>query len=323
MRQAGRSLPEYREVRAGIAMLESCLTPKLAAEITLQPVRRHGVDAAIFFSDIVVPLKLAGIDVEIQPGVGPVVAMPIRAHDDLARLLPLQREACGPIADAVHIVVDELGSTPLIGFGGAPFTLASYLIEGGPSKSLPESRRMMTEQPELWAAVLSWCADITATFIRVQVEAGASALQVFDSWAGKLTPGEYRAFAMPYTRRLFDNLNDLVDSEGHSVPRIHFGVGTGPILRDMANVGATAVGIDAQTSLDEAARVIPGIPLQGNIDAELLGADWAELEDNIRSVLHNGEQAPGHIVNLGHGVPPATDPDVLTRIVTLVHELTK
>ena len=303
-------------------MLESCLTPDIAAEITLQPVRRHSVDAAIFFSDIVVPVALAGVPIDIAPGVGPVLENPIRQVGDLDRLQPLSEDALEPITRAISLITAELGNTPLIGFGGAPFTLASYLVEGGPSSTLPHSRAMMAGNPELWASILSWCADITATFIRAQVQAGASALQLFDSWAGRLTPEEYRTFAAPHSQRVFHQLSSLRDANGVEVPRIHFGVGTGEILTDMRDVGATVMGVDSTTSLAETSALFGHTtPLQGNINSDLLGEPWSELETHVRGVLDDGLVAPGHIVNLGHGVPPGTDPDVLTRIVELVHEV--
>jgi uroporphyrinogen decarboxylase len=324
MRQAGRSLPEYRKIRETAGMLESCLDPALATEITLQPVRRHGVDAAIFFSDIVIPLKLAGVPVDIKPGVGPVIENPVRTRTDLANLQPLHKEALAPITAAITLLVKELGNTPLIGFGGAPFTLASYLIEGGPSKDLPHSRDMMVNNPDLWRDVLTWCAEVTAAFIRAQVTAGASALQVFDSWAGRLSSAEYRAHAAPYSTHLFSELRSLVDSSGEAVPRIHFGVGTTAILPDMLAAGATALGVDAHTTLAEASAALGhDVALQGNIDSELLGSPWEDLEAHVRGVLVSGQQAPGHVVNLGHGVPPDTNPAVLTRIVELVHEATQ
>lgn len=322
MRQAGRSLPEYRALRAHHGMLESCLTPDIAAEITLQPVRRHGVDAAIFFSDIVIPVKLAGVPIDIAPGVGPVLENPIRSIADLERLGPLSTRALQPVTDAIALVVAELGDTPLIGFGGAPFTLASYLVEGGPSKTLPHSRAMMRDRPEVWEAVLSWCATITATFIAAQVNAGASALQLFDSWAGRLTPEEYRRYAAPYSRMVFEELSSLQDASGVAVPRIHFGVGTGPILADMRGVGATVMGVDSETSLSATSALFDhATPLQGNISTDILTSPWDDIEAHVRSVVDDGLSAPGHVVNLGHGVPPTTDPDVLTRIVELVHEV--
>lgn len=320
MRQAGRSLPEYRKLREGIAMLDSCLTPELVVEITLQPVRRHGVDAAIFFSDIVIPLKLAGLEVDIKPGVGPVLAHPVRTHEAADALHLIEPASFAPITTAVEQLVTELGPTPLIGFGGAPFTLASYLIEGGPSTELPHSRQMMASQPELWAKILNWCADITAQFISAQVTSGASALQVFDSWAGRLTPTEYEKFAKPYSARLFTQLGLLVDNEGVPVPRIHFGVGTEKILESMREVGATVMGIDAATDLAHASELFHDeLPVQGNISPELLTGPWSTLAQHIDSVIASGATAPGHILNLGHGVPPETDPDVLTRITEYIH----
>jgi uroporphyrinogen decarboxylase len=314
MRQAGRSLPEYRKVREGVAMLDSCLRPELAAEITLQPVRRHKVDAGIFFSDIVVPLKLAGVDVEIAPGVGPVLGSPVRTRADFGRLGELTLDSLQPITDAVKLSVDQLGTTPLIGFGGAPFTIASYLIEGGPSKTLPVCRAMMKEDPRLWHDILDWTADITAGFIRAQVEAGASALQLFDSWAGRLGLQDYLEFAAPHSRKVMTELSDL------PVDRVHFGVHTRPLLKSMYEVGATVMGVDYETPLDEANEILGGtVPLQGNINPSYLSGDWAALESHVEDVLQRGKSAPAHVVNLGHGVPPETDPDVITKLVALVH----
>jgi len=321
MRQAGRSLPEYRAIRSTIGMLDSCLTPDVASEITLQPVRRHGVDAAIFFSDIVIPLKLSGLPIDIVAGVGPVLENPIRSRADLDRLAPLDPASLDPIRMAIGIIIEELGPTPLIGFGGAPFTLASYLIEGGPSKTLPVSRALMADDPETWKAILTWCSEVTSQFIRAQVESGASALQVFDSWAGRLTPADYRQFAKPHSAHLLHSLSDLVDNVGVPVPRVHFGVGTGEILADMFDAGATVMGVDAETSLRDASEVLDHrVPLQGNISTEALEWPWDKLRDHVDDVLANGEDAPGHVVNLGHGVPKDTDPDVLTRIVAHIHE---
>ena len=314
MRQAGRSLPEYRALRANIGMLESCLKPDLAAEITLQPVRRHGVDAAIFFSDIVVPLKLAGVEVSIEPGVGPVMANPVRTRAALNELTELQPDALAPIIEAVKLTVAELGDTPLIGFGGAPFTLASYLIEGGPSRELPACRYLMAHEPDLFNDILAFCGRITATFIRAQVEAGASALQLFDSWAGRLGLSDYQTFAAPHSRAVFDALADL------PVARVHFGVHTGGLLQAMYATGATVMGVDFETPMDTAAALLPGVPLQGNINPELLSAPWEVLKAHVDEVLEAGKAAPAHVVNLGHGVPPETNPDVLTKLVEYVHE---
>jgi uroporphyrinogen decarboxylase len=314
MRQAGRSLPEYRAIREGMPMLESCLRPEIAAEITLQPVRRHHVDAAIFFSDIVIPLKQAGVVVDIVTGIGPVVSSPVRTREAFNQLHELDLSQLQPITDAVTLAVAELGSTPLIGFGGAPFTLASYLIEGGPSRDLMHSRSLMANDPQLWHDILSWVAGVTSQFLRAQVLAGASAIQLFDSWVGKLSLGEYLTFAAPHSRAVMKDISDL------PVSRVHFGTKSQPLLREMFNVGATVMGVDAQTPLDVANEILGGnVPLQGNINPELLSAPWEILETHITDVLARGSVAPSHVVNLGHGVPPDTDPEVLTRMVAFVH----
>lgn len=313
MRQAGRSLPEYRELRAGGDMLQACLTPALASEITLQPVRRHGVDAAVFFSDIVVPVLLAGVGVRIVAGKGPVFDEPVRSASDVARLPRLDPDALAPIRDAVRLTVDELGATPLIGFGGAPYTVASYLVEGGPSKEQLRTRGMMHADPTAWAALLDWCADVTGAFLRAQVGAGASVVQLFDSWAGSLSRADYERSVLPHSRRA------LAHVDGMGVPRIHFGLGTGPFLDLLPRAGADVVGIDWRVPLDEAAQRLPGVPLQGNIDPALLDAPAPVLDAHVADVLRRGDAAPAHIVNLGHGVPPETDPGVLTRLVEIVH----
>jgi len=314
MRQAGRSLPEYRSIRRGIPMLESCLRPEMAAEITLQPVRRHKVDAAIFFSDIVIPLRLAGVDVDIVSGIGPVLDHPVHTRQDLNNLKELDINALAPITQAIKIVIAELGSTPLIGFGGAPFTLASYLIEGAPSRDLPITRSLMKNDPQLWHDILSWVSRTTSTFIRAQIMAGASALQLFDSWAGKLSPDEYSTFAAPHSKSVMSSLSDL------PVPRVHFGTKTGSMLMQMRDVGATVMGIDSDTPLDVANEILGGkIPLQGNIDPERLSGSWEDLKLHVTDVLKRGSFAPAHVVNLGHGVPPDTDPELLTRMVAFIH----
>ncbi len=322
MRQAGRSLPEYREARRGTAMLDACLTPALASEITLQPVRRHGVDAAIFFSDIVVPLRLAGVDVDIEPGVGPVLGAPVRTADDVARLRAasppgsLTAETLGPVTEAVRLTTAALGATPLIGFAGAPFTLAAYLVEGRPSRDHLAARTLVHADPGTWRALTEWAADLTGTFLRAQVLAGASAAQLFDSWAGSLSLADYTARVAPASTRALSHVADL------GVPRVHFGTGTGELLAAMRDVGADVVGVDHRIGLDEAVRRLDGrVPVQGNIDPALLAAPWAVLEAHVRDVVARGAAAPGHVVNLGHGVPPGTDPDVLTRVVELVHSI--
>jgi len=316
MRQAGRALPEYRKVRAGIPMLESCMRPDLVTEITLQPVRRYGVDAAVFFSDIVLPLKAIGVDLEIKPDVGPVIANPVRDFAGLEQIRPLDPDAdLWFVTEAVRQLVGELGPKPLIGFGGAPFTVASYLIEGGPSKNLEKTKAMMLGAPELFAALLDRLADLTAGFLRVQIEAGASVVQLFDSWVGALSPRDYQRYVMPHSAKVLAAVADL------GVPRIHFGVGTGELLPLMAAAGADVVGVDWRVPLDEASRRIgPGYAVQGNLDPAVIFAPWPAIETRVREVLREGAQAPGHIFNLGHGVMPEMDPDTLARVVELVHE---
>ncbi|BDZ54609.1 Uroporphyrinogen decarboxylase [Agromyces marinus] len=343
MRQAGRSLPEYRELRVGTRMLDACLDPAMAAEITLQPVRRHGVDAGIFFSDIVVPLKLVGVDVEIQPGRGPVFG---RAYGDAAAVAELTAidparldEASAPIADAVARTVAELATitapgaattTPLIGFAGAPFTLAAYLAEGGPSKDHLAARTLMHADPGAWRALMEWTAELTGRFLRTQVVAGASAAQLFDSWAGGLSLADYERHVAPASAAALAHVHDLAyettDAAGgaatHAVPVIHFGVGTGELLGAMGAIGVDVVGVDYRVPLDVAAqRVGEGVPLQGNLDPALLAAPRPALEAAVRDVVERGRTAPAHIFNLGHGVPPETDPAALTRVVELVHEI--
>ncbi|MFG2777228.1 uroporphyrinogen decarboxylase [Streptomyces prunicolor] len=317
MRQAGRSLPEYHKVRQGIPMLESCTRPELVTEITLQPVRRHDVDAAVYFSDIVVPLKAIGIDLDIKPGVGPVVEKPIRTRADLAQLRDLTPEDVSYVTEAIGLLTAELGSTPLIGFAGAPFTLASYLIEGGPSRTYENAKAIMYGDPELWADLLDRLADITAAFLKVQIEAGASAVQLFDSWAGALAPVDYRRSVLPASAKVFKAV------EGYGVPRIHFGVGTGELLGLMGEAGADVVGVDWRVPLDEAARRVgPGKALQGNLDSTVLFAPTEAVEAKTREVLDSAKDLEGHIFNLGHGVMPSTDPDALTRLVEYVHTQT-
>lgn len=314
MRQAGRSLPEYKEVRQDTTILEACLRPELAAEITMQPVRRHGVDAAIFFSDIMTPLVLAGVDVDVVPGVGPVINEPVRTAADVARITSHRMDDPSAITEAVQILIGELGDVPLIGFAGAPFTLAAYLVEGKGSRDHLTARTMMHADPAAWEQLLAWCAELSGQFLQVQVDAGARAAQLFDSWAGSLSRADYVASVAPHSARALAAVE-------RRVPRIHFGVGTRQILPDMAQCGVEAIGVDYRTPLDEAAQLVPGLPLQGNIDPAMLAAGWDALEAHARDVVERGKAAPAHVVNLGHGVPPTTDPSVLTDLVALIHEL--
>ena len=380
MRQAGRSLPEYRALRRreGAPMLDLCLRPEQAAEITLQPVRRHGVDAAILFSDIMVPLRLAGVGVRIEPGVGPVITPPVRDAAQVAELTA-RRYGEGPdgaagteaIGRGAALAVAELGSpaapgpgasgsaegagaapsarsplgrelsgrelaglahsagragwTPLIGFGGAPFTLAAYLVEGRPSRDHLAARTLMHADPVAWDRLMTWCALLTGDFIATQVEAGASAVQLFDSWAGSLSPADYRARVAPYSALAIERARRAVSpTTGRPAPLIHFGTGTARILAPMRDAGAQAVGVDDRTDLAEAIEALADseggpCPVQGNVDPALLGAGAGALERAVETCLAAGRAAPAHVVNLGHGVPPGADPAVLTGVVARVH----
>lgn len=315
MRQAGRSLPEYRRVRADVPMLEACTRPELVTEITLQPVRRYAVDAAVLFSDIVLPLRAAGVDLDIRPGVGPVVTEPVRDAGGLDALRPLEPDAVPYVRTAVRTLVAELGPTPLVGFAGGPFTLASYLVEGGPSKNHENTKAMMYGDTDLWGRLMERLVSIATTFLRVQVEAGASVVQLFDSWIGSLAVADYRRYVLPYTARIFGGLADL------GVPRIHFGVGAGELLPAMNEAGAEVLGVDWRVPLDEAAGRVYGSPvLQGNLDPAALFAPWEVVAERAERVLTDGRAAGGHIFNLGHGVLPATNPDMLAKLADFVHE---
>ncbi|TWG92037.1 uroporphyrinogen decarboxylase [Nocardioides sp. J9] len=317
MRQAGRSLPEYLKVREGIGMLESCMNAELITEITLQPVRRYGVDAAIFFSDIVLPLKAVGVDLDIVPGVGPVVANPVRTLEDVAAIPDLTPEQIPFITQAVQALVGELGSinggTPLIGFAGAPFTVASYLVEGGPSKEHAKTKALMFGAPDVWDALMRKIADVASVFLETQVAAGASAVQLFDSWAGALTPGDYVRHVQPHSARVLARVGEL------GVPRIHFGVGTSNLLDLMGEAGADVVGVDWRTPLERAIPLVGDRGVQGNLDPTLVFAPTEVMTARAAEVIEAGRAARGHIFNLGHGVIPSTDPDQLARLTDFVH----
>ncbi len=320
MRQAGRSLPEYRQVREGIPMLESCFMPELLAEITLQPVRRHDVDAAILFSDIVVPLKAAGIDVEIVPGKGPVVAQPVRDQRDVASLPVLDHDVA-EVAQGIAIILDELtDAQALIGFVGAPFTLASYLIEGGPSKNHERTKAMMHAEPDTWHALMEKLVPTITAFLRTQVDAGIDAMQLFDSWAGFLTERDYRDHVLPYSTQ-------ILESVAGEIPRIHFGVTTGELLGAMSEAGSEVMGVDWRVPLDIAAtRFTSPRVLQGNLDpamlfagTEVVRAEVTRIKAEAARAIASGA-ATGHIFNLGHGVLPTTDADAITEAVRIIHE---
>jgi uroporphyrinogen decarboxylase len=316
MRQAGRSLPEYRAARGPGSILDAIAQPELVAELTRQPVDRYGTDAAIFFSDIVVPVAAIGFGVDVAPGTGPVVADPFRRKEDLQRLRPLDPTTDTPyVVDAVSILAAEL-EVPLIGFAGGPFTVASYLVEGGPSKNFAAIKALMHGEPLIWHELVERLTDLALTSLRSQLDAGASAVQVFDSWAGILTPRHYRELVLPATRRLFAEL-----AESHpDAPTILFGVGTGELLASMATAGSNVVGIDWRVPLDEARRRVgPGIAVQGNLDPAMCLTTWEVAATETREVLERAGTAPGHVFNLGHGVLPETDPAILERVVELVH----
>jgi uroporphyrinogen decarboxylase len=318
MRQAGRSLPEYRARRGSGNVLDAARTPELAAELTLQPVRRLEVDAAILFSDIMVPVAALGVQVDLVPGRGPVVDPPFRGPADLGRLRPLEAEVDVPyVAEAVRILSGEL-DVPLIGFAGGPFTVASYLIEGGASRTYARTKTLMRTDGSSWRRLLDALADVSLEFLRAQVEAGASAVQVFDSWAGTLSADDYLHHVLPSSRRIFEGLSHL------GVPRIHFGTNVqGELLSLMAAAGADVLGVDWRVTIADARRRAgPGRAVQGNLDPTACLAPWGAVAAEVRKVLAQNEGKPGHVFNLGHGVLPETDPDVLRRIVDLVHEET-
>jgi len=316
MRQAGRSLPEYRAARGPGSILDAIARPELVAELTCQPVDRYGTDAAIFFSDIVVPAAAVGFGVDVAPGTGPVVTRPFRSAADLGRLRPLEPEVDTPyVIEAVRLLRQRL-EVPLIGFAGGPFTVASYLVEGGPSKNFTRVKALMHEEPGLWHDLVERLTDMALASLRSQLDAGASAVQLFDSWAGILTPAHYAEFVLPSVRRLFADLGDTHPG----TPTIVFGVGTGELLGLMATAGTSVVGIDWRVPLDEARRRIgPDQAVQGNLDPALCLGSWEVAAAETREVLARAGTAPGHIFNLGHGVLPETDPDILRQVVELVH----
>lgn len=313
MRQAGRALPEYRAVREHATLIEITRDPALCAEVTLQPVRRLGVDAAILFADITTPFTGMGVDFDIVEGRGPVLARPVRTMADVEALRPFDPEASvTALLDAIAIIRRE-SPVPLIGFAGAPFTLACYLVEGGPSREFITTKRLMHEAPDVWAALLDRLVTTTVAYLRAQVAAGAEAVQVFDSWVGGLSPLDYERRLLPWYRRLFDGLADL------DVPKTHFGVGTAGILHLQAQAGGDVIGLDWRIALAEGRRIVGDRAVQGNLDPVLLLGPWAGVEETARWILDQNDRQPGHIFNLGHGVLPATNPDHLARLVELVH----
>lgn len=315
MRQAGRSLPEYRALRGSGSILDAIADPAISAEVTLQPVRRYGVDAAVLFSDIVVPVHAVGFGIDVIPGRGPVAERPFEQESDLERLRPLNPEQdIASVIETVQRVVEELDEqTALIGFAGAPFTVASYLVEGGPTRTFTKVKALMHREPDLWDRLADRLADLAISFTIAQFEAGADVIQLFDSWAGSLSPIEYERFALPATRKVMNALGE------RGIPRILFGVGTGELLSLMATSGVEVIGVDWRVPLDVASKRIGNHPLQGNLDPALLFAGEAVIADATRDVIRRGASAPGHIFNLGHGVMPDMDPDALKFVVDLVH----
>jgi uroporphyrinogen decarboxylase len=323
MRQAGRSLPEYRAIRGPGSILDAIAKPELAAEITLQPVRRYGVDAAILYSDIVVPVHAIGFGVDVAPGTGPVIEHPFRSASDLARLRPLDPEADTPyVLETCRILTREL-NVPLIGFAGAPFTVASYLLEGRPSRTYEHTKRLMYGNTPLWHQLLDRLADIAIASLRSQIGAGARAIQLFDSWAGTLSLRDYNAYVAPHSRKVFDALADL------DIPAIHFGVDTGELLGAMAEVGRSltgrfVVGVDWRVPLNVAReRVGTGVSLQGNLDPVAALCGWDICKQQAAEVIASNAGAPGWVFNLGHGVTPEIDPGVLEQLVAYIHETTR
>ncbi|MBI4728095.1 MAG: uroporphyrinogen decarboxylase [Acidobacteria bacterium] len=317
MRQAGRYLPEYRAARADRDVLQMSRIPEMAVEITLQPVRRLGVDAAILYSDIMVPLAATGVEVRMAPGLGPVIDEPIRAPSDLSRLRPLDPDSDIPfVLEAVRMLRRDL-TVPLIGFAGGPYTLASYLVEGRPARDHPRTRALMHGDPAVWEGLLDRLAGTVLALLRAQVAAGAQAVQLFDSWVGDLDPGDYERFVLPWVSRIFEELAPL------GVPRIHFGVGTGELLALMRAAGADVVGVDWRVPLDRAwDRVGRDAAVQGNLDPAVCLAPWDAVERKALEVLRRADGRPGHVFNLGHGVFPQTPPETLERLVDLVHSRT-
>ncbi len=314
MRQAGRALPEYRAIRGTGSILEAVQKPELAAEITLQPVRRYGVDAAVLYSDIIVPVNAIDFGVEIRPGRGPIVEHPISSESDMKRFRALDPMSDMPyVIETIKLLKPEL-SVPLIGFAGAPFTVASYLIEGGPSKNFERTKALMFQEPELWDRIMSALSQLATEFLTAQLEAGVDAVQLFDSWAGALSPRHYRELVLPYTRRVFESI------ERFAVPRIHFGVGTSALISDMVDAPVEVLGLDWRVPISKATEQTRGqVALQGNLDPAICLSNWSTIETEARQILKEASTAPGFIFNLGHGVLPETDPGLLSDLVQFIH----
>ena len=319
MRQAGRYLPEYRAIRAKHSLLEICSQPELAAEVTLQPVRRLGVDAAILFADILLPLEPMGISLEFAEGEGPVIHNPVRDRAAVDRLRVIDGDELDYVAEAIRQARAELrGRVPLIGFAGAPFTLASYAIEGGGSRNYVQTKQMMYREPELWHRLMDKLARVVTGYLRRQIRAGAQAVQLFDSWVGCLSPGDYAEYVLPHVQMIFDGL------KREQVPMIHFGTGTGALLTLMREAGGTVIGVDWRMNLDEAwARIGHDVAVQGNLDPVALFAPLHEIERRVEDILRRAANRPGHIFNLGHGILPQTPVEHVAAAVEMVHKLSQ
>ncbi len=319
MRQAGRYMAEYRAIRQKHSLLEICKQPELACEVTLQPVRALGVDAAILFADILLPLEPMGAPFEFAAGEGPVFSAPVRTAADVEKLRVIEAEAgLGYVLDAIRLIRRELdGKTPLIGFAGAPFTLASYLVEGGKSTHYAKTKQMMYSEPEVWALLMTKLSEVVRRYLRAQVEAGAQAVQLFDSWIGALSPTDYAEFILPHVRHI------LADLESTGVPVIHFGTGTATLLELQKQAGGTVIGIDWRVPMDQARRRLGSeVALQGNLDPLVLYAPRPFLERRVMEVIDSVGPSPGHVFNLGHGILPDMSPDAVKYVVDLVHERT-
>lgn len=319
MRQAGRYMEEYRELRKRHSMLELCKNPELATEVTLQPVRAHRVDAAILFADILLPLEPMGAPFEFAAGEGPVVHHPIRSRADIEKLRIIEPEELGYVLETLRLVRRELdGKTPLIGFAGAPFTLASYLIEGGKSSQYIYTKKLMYSEPEAWHLLMSKLAEVVRKYLLAQIEAGAQAVQLFDSWVGALSPQDYEVSILPHVQHI------LSDVEKTGVPVIHFGTGTSTLLELQKKAGGTVIGVDHRLSLLQArARLGDDVALQGNLDPMLLLAPWDVVSKRATQVVEEGRALSGHIFNLGHGIVPQVPPDTVTRLVEHIHEVSR
>ena len=318
MRQAGRYLSEYREIRKGYKFLELCKTPEAAAEVTLLPINKFELDAAILFADIMLPLEGMGVDLDIIENVGPVIDNPIRTKADVDRLRLIDPNEDVPyVLETIRILRDRLsGVVPLIGFSGAPFTLASYMIEGRPSKNFLLTKQLMINEPSTWAALMEKLTDVVISYLKAQIEAGAQAIQLFDSWVGALGPEDYAHSVRPYTKQIFESLSQ------YDVPKIHFGVVTSTLLNDISTTGADVVGADWRMELDDAWKIIghdKGI--QGNLDPTVLFASQDVIRKRVSAILEQAGGRPGHIFNLGHGILPNTPPENVEFTVNLVHEL--